>query len=74
MRSGCAAVGRRSIEHLGYSTINLDTEKARILAAGLTLAEDISFKPEYGFRSFFVKSEKGVWIEMVEDTPLAPTP
>lgn len=64
----------KPIDHLGYSTINLDTEKARILAAGLTLAEDISFKPEYGFRSFFVKSEKGVWIEMVEDTALTPMP
>lgn len=62
----------KPIDHLGYSTIDLDVEKDRIVAAGLTLAEDISFKPEYGFRSFFLKSEKGVWIEIVEDTPFAP--
>jgi hypothetical protein len=59
----------KPIDHLGYSTVNLDAEKARILEAGLTLAEDISFKPEYGFRSFFLKSAKGVWIELVEDSP-----
>lgn len=62
----------KPIDHLGYSTVDLDAEKARVVAAGLTVAEDISFKPEYGFRSFFMKSAKGVWIEMVEDSPFAP--
>ncbi len=64
----------KPIDHLGYSTTDLDAEKARILAAGLTLAEDISFKAEFGFRSFFVKSEKGIWIELVEDSPFVPAP
>jgi hypothetical protein len=64
----------KPIDHLGYSTVDLEAEKARVLAAGLTLAEDISFKPEYGFRSFFLKSAKGVWIELVEDAPFAATP
>ena len=64
----------KPIDHLGYSTLDLDAEKARVLAAGLTIAEDISFKPEYGFRSFFMKSAKGVWIEMVEDSPFSATP
>jgi hypothetical protein len=64
----------KPIDHLGYSTIDLDAEKARVLAVGLTLAEDISFKPEYGFRSFFMKSAKGVWIEMVEDSPFIAAP
>jgi catechol 2,3-dioxygenase-like lactoylglutathione lyase family enzyme len=64
----------KPIDHIGYSTLDLDAEKTRILAAGLTLAEDISFKPEYGFRSFFLKSAKGVWIEMVEDSPFTATP
>jgi catechol 2,3-dioxygenase-like lactoylglutathione lyase family enzyme len=64
----------KPIDHIGYSTLDLDAEKTRILAAGLTLAEDISFKPEYGFRSFFMKSAKGVWIEMVEDSPFTATP
>jgi hypothetical protein len=64
----------KPIDHLGYSTTDLDAEKERVLAAGLTLAEDISFKPEYGFRSFFMKSAKGVWIEMVEDSPFSAAP
>jgi catechol 2,3-dioxygenase-like lactoylglutathione lyase family enzyme len=64
----------KPIDHLGYSTIDLDAEKERILAAGLTLAEDISFKPEFGFRSFFLKSSKGIWIEIVEDSPFAASP
>jgi hypothetical protein len=63
----------KPIDHLGYSTTNLDAEKERILAAGIELAEDISWKREYGFRSFFVRSEKGVWIEIVEDSPFTPT-
>jgi catechol 2,3-dioxygenase-like lactoylglutathione lyase family enzyme len=64
----------KPIDHIGYSTTDLEAEKARVMAAGLTLAEDISFKPEYGFRSFFMKSAKGVWIEMVEDSPFVPAP
>jgi catechol 2,3-dioxygenase-like lactoylglutathione lyase family enzyme len=63
----------KPIDHLGYSTIDLDAEKERILAAGIQLAEDISFKPEFGFRSFFLKSSKGIWIEIVEDSPFAAT-
>jgi catechol 2,3-dioxygenase-like lactoylglutathione lyase family enzyme len=64
----------KPIDHIGYSTIDLDAEKARVVAAGLTVAEDISFKSEYGFRSFFLKSEKGIWIEMVEDAPFTAAP
>jgi hypothetical protein len=62
----------KPIDHLGYSTQNLEAEKARVLADGLALAEDISFKPELGFRSFFMKSPKGTWIEIVEDAPFEP--
>jgi hypothetical protein len=62
----------KPIDHIGYSTIDLEAERDRVLAAGLTIAEDISFKPSYGFRSFFMKSPKGIWIELVEDSPFAP--
>lgn len=58
----------KPIDHLGYSTIDLQAEKERIVSAGIAVAEDISFKPEFGFRSFFLKSAKGVWIEIVEDS------
>jgi hypothetical protein len=62
----------KPIDHLGYSTVDLMAERERVIAAGLEIAEDISFKPEYGFRSFFMKSPKGIWVELVEDSPFAP--
>lgn len=58
----------KPIDHIAYSTTDLEAAKARIEAAGIAIAEDISMKPEYGFRSFFVKSPKGTWVEMVEDS------
>jgi predicted enzyme related to lactoylglutathione lyase len=58
----------KPIDHIAYSTTDLESTKARIEAAGIAIAEDISFKPEYGFRSFFVKSPKGTWVELVEDS------
>jgi catechol 2,3-dioxygenase-like lactoylglutathione lyase family enzyme len=62
----------KPIDHLGYSTTDLEGAKARILAAGIAIEEDISFQPQYGFRSFFVKDAKGIWVEIVEDSPFAP--
>lgn len=58
----------KPIDHIGYSTSNLEMERDRIKAAGIAIAEDISFKPEFGFRSFFVESPKGTWVELVEDS------
>jgi hypothetical protein len=59
----------KPIDHIAYSTTDLEAAKARIEAAGIAIAEDISFKDEYGFRSFFVRSPKGTWLELVEDSP-----
>lgn len=59
----------KPIDHIAYSTTDLEAAKARIEAAGIDIAEDIAFRAEYGFRSFFVRSPKGVWVEMVEDSP-----
>lgn len=64
----------KPIDHLGYSTTDLDAERQRVLDAGLEIVEDTSFKPEYGFRSFFMKSPQGIWIEMVEDSPFDAAP
>jgi len=58
----------KPIDHIAYSTTDLEAAKARIEAAGIAIAEDISFKDEYGFRSFFVRTPKGTWLEMVEDS------
>jgi hypothetical protein len=58
----------KPIDHIAWSTTKIEADRDRIKAAGTKIEEDISFKPEYGFRSFFVKSPKGVWLEIVEDT------
>jgi len=57
----------KPIDHIAYSTTELDAERERIVAEGIGIAEDITYKAEYGFRSFFVKSPKGIWVELVED-------
>lgn len=62
----------KPIDHIAFSTTNLTAERDRIKAAGIEIAEDISLKPEFGFKSFFLKSAKGIWVEMVEDTAFAP--
>jgi predicted enzyme related to lactoylglutathione lyase len=61
-----------AIDHVGFSTTDLDATLARIQATGVEIAEPISFKPEFGFRSFMVRSPEGVWLEIVEDQPFAP--
>jgi catechol 2,3-dioxygenase-like lactoylglutathione lyase family enzyme len=58
----------KPIDHIAYSTTALEAERDRLLAAGIALAEDITWKPSYGFRSFFLKDAKGIWYEIVEDT------
>jgi predicted enzyme related to lactoylglutathione lyase len=61
----------KPIDHIAYSTVDLEATKTRIEGAGIEIAEDISMKPEYGFRSFFVRSPKGTWVELVEDAHFA---
>jgi hypothetical protein len=58
----------KPIDHIGYSTTDLEGERQRIMDEGIRIEEDIAFKPELGFRSFFVKSPKGIWVELLEDT------
>jgi len=58
----------KPLAHLAYSTTDLAAAKARIMSKGIQIAEDISMKEEYGFRSFFVRSPKGTWVEIVEDS------
>jgi hypothetical protein len=64
----------KPIDHLAYSTTDLAAAKARIMAAGIAIEEDVSFKAEYGFESFFVKSPAGIWVEIVADSPFVPAP
>ena len=58
----------KPIGHLAYSTTDLAAAKTRIMSLGIEIAEDISMKDEYGFRSFFVRAPKGTWLEIVEDS------
>ena len=62
----------KPIGHLAYSTTDLEAAKTRIMSMGITIAEDISVKEEYGFRSFFVRAPKGSWLEIVEDSRFQP--
>ena len=59
----------KPIDHIAYSTTDLEAARTRIEAAGIEIAEDITWKPAYGFRSFFVRTPKGTWLELVEDSP-----
>jgi hypothetical protein len=58
----------KPLGHLAYSTTELEAARTRIMSMGIAIAEDISMKDEYGFRSFFVRAPKGTWLEIVEDT------
>jgi predicted enzyme related to lactoylglutathione lyase len=69
MPEGAVDTRGKPIDHLGFSTGDIEATLMRIEAAGLQIAEPLSLKPEYGFRSFMVKSPQGVWLEIVEDAP-----
>jgi predicted enzyme related to lactoylglutathione lyase len=60
------------LDHIAYSTTDLEATLKRIQDAGVKIEEPISFKPEYGFRSFFVQSAEAVWVEIVEDAAYVP--
>jgi catechol 2,3-dioxygenase-like lactoylglutathione lyase family enzyme len=62
----------KPIDHIAYSTTDLEAAKKRIMDAGIKIEEDTSFKSDYGFKSFFLKDKKGIWVEVVEDTAFAP--
>lgn len=62
----------RPIDHIAYSTTEFDDDKARIEGEGFEIVEDESFKEDFGFRSFFVRTDRGVWVEIVEDADFTP--
>jgi predicted enzyme related to lactoylglutathione lyase len=61
-----------AVDHIAFSTTDLEAELARIMGAGVKIEDPVSFKPEFGFRSFMVRSPEGVWVEIVEDAPFTP--
>jgi|GEM_PF-2666571 len=61
-----------AIDHVGFSTGDLEGTLERIEAAGVKIEEPISLKPEYGFRSFMVRSAEGIWLEILEGDGFKP--
>lgn len=64
----------RPIDHIAYSTNDFDDHRARIESEGFEVVEQESYKADFGFRSFFVRTDRGVWVEIVEDTDFALAP
>lgn len=62
----------KPIDHVAYSTTDLELARMRLQTLGITIEDDIAFRSEYGFDSFFVKSPKGIWVEIVADSPFVP--
>jgi len=61
-----------AIDHVGFSTGDLEGTLKRIEQAGIKIEEPISLKPEYGFRSFMVRSTEGIWLEILEGDGFKP--
>lgn len=61
-----------AVDHVGFSTGDLEGTLQRIEAAGIKIEEPISFKAEYGFRSFMVRSSEGIWLEILEGDGFQP--
>ncbi|HTU61947.1 MAG TPA: VOC family protein [Polyangiales bacterium] len=61
-----------AIDHVGFSTGDLEGTLERIEAAGVKIEEPISLKPEFGFRSFMVRSTEGIWLEILEGDGFKP--
>ena len=62
----------KPLDHIAFSTGDIDATLQRIKGQGIEPVEELSFKPDFGFRSFMLKSPQGVGIEIVQDTPFKP--
>jgi hypothetical protein len=62
----------KPLDHLAYSTADIEGTLEQIMGAGITIEEEVSFKPAFGFKSFMIKSPEGIWVEIVEDSPFQP--
>ncbi|HVR31023.1 MAG TPA: VOC family protein [Thermoanaerobaculia bacterium] len=59
-----------AIDHFAFSYRDLDAAFARLVEAGVEIAEPISWKPALHLRSFFVAAPDGVTVEVVEERPI----
>jgi len=60
----------RAIDHFAFSYRDLDAAFARLQAAGVAIAEPISWRKDLNLRSFFVEAPDGVTLEVVEERPI----
>jgi len=60
----------RAIDHLGFSYRRIDPVHERMKAAGVEIVEPPALRPDFGFRSFFVRGPDGLLIEFVEEKPM----
>lgn len=60
----------RAVDHIAFSYRRIQPIFDRMKKAGVTIAEPISLKPEFGFRSFFIVGPDQVLIEIVEARPI----
>jgi len=60
----------RAIDHFAFSYREIEPEFERLQAAGVEILEPITWRPEFGLRSFFVMGPDKVAIEVVEAKPI----
>jgi hypothetical protein len=60
-----------AIDHVGFSTGDIEGTLKRIQDAGIKIAEPLSLKAE-GFRSFMVRSTEGIWLEILDGDGFKP--
>lgn len=60
----------RAIDHIAFSYRKIQPIFDRMKKAGVTIAEPITVKQEFGFKSFFITGPENVLIEIVEAKPI----
>jgi catechol 2,3-dioxygenase-like lactoylglutathione lyase family enzyme len=60
----------RVFNHIAFSYRDIEPVFERMQAAGVEIVEPIADRPEFGFRSFFVRGPDQVLIEIVEAKPI----
>ncbi len=60
----------RSIDHLAFSYRKIEPVFERMKANGVKIEDEIKLRPEFGFKSFFVRGPDKVLIEIVEEKPV----
>lgn len=60
----------RAIDHIAFSFRSIKPVYDRMKANGVKIEDEIKDRPEFGFKSFFVRGPDKVLIEIVEEKPI----